>query len=274
VGFQGLGPTLPYHVTFFINPYRLKSKDAVYAVIYEKKPYNINDYSASIGDQIKSPITSLFSSIINFILGIPFYLLDFITNIPVVGRVAIGESAKQTLKEIVPKGPSENFPQNHFNGANDDEEFISPKPAVIRGLGFEVGVPFDNLQETMDIILAQLGQSSIPCTMHIRYVKKSGATLAFTHFDRTAIFDVGCLYGTSFFTNTRGLFDNIFKSMESSSIPHTYHWGKTHPVNDRWVANAFGSDKQLWMDQRALLLDTEDKRNMFSNDLTDALGLT
>ena len=112
----------------------------------------------------------------------------------------------------------------------------------------------------------------MPCNFRIRYSKKSSATLAFTKYDTTAIVDLFCPWDNVFFTTTAGIYDKIFDRLEAEDIPHTFHWGKRFPVNDRWVPKAFGPDLDRWKAARESILD-EDGRAMFSSEVIDALGL-
>jgi len=87
--------------------------------------------------------------------------------------------------------------------------------------------------------------------------------LAFTRYNTTAIVDILCPHDHVFFRKAAGFYETIFDRLDLASIPHTFHWGKRLPVNDRWVQSEFGREALLG----------EEGRKMFSSKLINDLGL-
>lgn len=61
-----------------------------------------------------------------------------------------------------------------------------------------------------------------PGLISVRFARESRATLAFTRFRKTCVFEID---GVSTPLSRRR---NVFKRIEAAGIPHAFHWGKMH----------------------------------------------
>jgi hypothetical protein len=67
----------------------------------------------------------------------------------------------------------------------------------------------------------------------------------------------------------------IFEMLKAKGIPHRFHWGQQYPLNDQWVSQSYPAEKvATWKAARQQLLPTTKAQLLFSNEMTDAIGLT
>jgi D-arabinono-1,4-lactone oxidase len=138
---------------------------------------------------------------------------------------------------------------------------------------FEFGLPQDRAVEALWIVIRALRSDPVLTALEIRFNKKSRATLAFTKYDNTVTIDVPIQQAKSgWYSNADATMKKIANAMEASGIPHTYHWGKNYPMNDRWVPAAYGASLTEWRTKRERLLDA-DAQAMFSTGLLRELGV-
>ncbi len=117
--------------------------------------------------------------------------------------------------------------------------------------------------------------------MGIRYLPPSKATLAVNQYDDfTVTIELpGPQKGShglcSLFPNSEAAHNAIFAALNSRNIPHRFHWGQQYPLNADWVTESYGADKvNAWKDARGRILHTPKAQHLFSNEMTDAIGLT
>lgn len=104
----------------------------------------------------------------------------------------------------------------------------------------------------------------------LRYVKGSDATLAFTHFEQTAVLEVDGIY------SDKGLMflKKVWKKLEKKNIPYATHWGKINEITPEQVLKMYGADAvNQWKSARETLLDVE-TRKVFDNKFLELAGLS
>jgi hypothetical protein len=137
------------------------------------------------------------------------------------------------------------------------------------GASMEVGVPLSRVGEAVGTILSVYQAFTFGAPLALRYVKGSGAKLAFTHFS-----PVTCAMEMPGIDSrrTREAFDRIQRALALSGIPHTYHWGQALPLNADWVKGGFGTRLDGWLAVRRSFLSAKG-RATFANSVVEACGL-
>jgi hypothetical protein len=137
----------------------------------------------------------------------------------------------------------------------------------------EMCMSLDDLPKVLPMIFDIVYEYPTPSCMEIRFVKSSKATLATSRFgDISAFVEIASID----IPETRKLYQRVMDALEdrrADGINFTYHWGKVIPLNDQWIEKSYGTALEEWQAQRSKLL-TPHMSYIFSNDYTDALGLT
>src|SRR4029079_4512004 len=103
----------------------------------------------------------------------------------------------------------------------------------------------------------------------VRFVKGTKATLGFTHFEHTCVFEMDGLDSKG----NHNVFNNVIVRMETNNIPYSIHWGKLNePLNKDRIAAIYGDKLRTWKQSRAQLL-SEETRNVFVNPFMQKCGL-
>jgi hypothetical protein len=132
-----------------------------------------------------------------------------------------------------------------------------------------IGVSLDHLRETVAAILAEQEQSGpAAAVLSLRYVRGSDATLAFTHFPATCVIDIDGVQSS----RTTTFYTQVWERLARQGMPHTFHWGKQHPLNAASVRRLYGQRVEDWLAARRQLLGTAEQR-LFSNVPLERLGL-
>lgn len=138
----------------------------------------------------------------------------------------------------------------------------------------EVCVPSCLATKVADRLLQLFEENPIGALMAFRYVKKSQATLAHTHFDNTYSTTIEiCGPWTNWypFDNTGEIHNLIYDALDEFSP--SYHWGQQQPNGSKWLVKSYGADSiKNWKKQREKLL-TRHEQWMFSNDTIVERGL-
>jgi len=184
---------------------------------------------------------------------------------------------------VIPKnaariGPKLSFPNIVFHTKSSaNPSTTSPCPAT----STEIAVPMNRVKEAVDCILNVLQTTLLGAPLGIRYIPKSLATLAVNQYDDfTVTIELpGPQQGTgplcSLFPNAEVAHNAIFDKFNALNIPHRFHWGQQYPKNTTWVTKSYGAEKVAsWKEARKTILTTDKARRIFSNDLTDTIGLT
>ncbi len=246
--FSGLnlpyGNERPFHFSVSINPYDLENGAYIYT--YYKRPYQENyvkpvhnDAGIGPGDDAPCFIGRLTDTI-------PA-LVPKIVNKLLAGALKPFNKQFGTLGEI-------------FDNTNLHGKLLSTA----------LGIPL-NMVNRVTELLFEVNKTDGPFTglFAYRFIKKSGATLAFTHFpDFTCILELDGIFSDK----TKNFYNAVWNKLDEEKIPFTFHWGKMTGLNAERITRMYGAAADSWITARNKLLDT-DSMKVFTNPLLQEWGL-
>jgi hypothetical protein len=237
------GNERPFHFSVAINPYDLKK--GVYVHSFYKRPYR-DDYSRTMpndagigpGDDAPCFIGKLTS-------GIPA-LVPVIVNKLLGGVYRPFEKQYGTLGEI-------------FNNTTLHGKLLSAA----------IGLPLNQVTRVTDILF-ELNKTNGPFVglFAYRFIKKSKATLAFTHFDYTCILELDGAFSDA----TKDFYSAVWQRLDDEQIPFTFHWGKMNELDVSRISRMYGENVDAWIAARNKLLDANSLK-VFTNPLLQQWGL-
>lgn len=281
------GDTTPYHLTILLNPYRLDdSPKGAFIDACEKITDDMDSSSSENEQQIDDPVKVTLSPVeystrnrAKTTRSIDGFFNDWINSIPdecffdvcaTFKRLVYGNALQDrlTASRQPYSSPRSQYPSEWFTFEGSDD----PVRDGIVNVNAEFAVPLDRTVETLDTLIAALNEAPLPTSLEIRFVKKSQAMLAFTQY---ADVTTSIALSVPFFDGVFASLEKLFDTMADSGIPHSYHWGKHHPQNSKWVPVSYGSALTAWQNQRNALLSSSDARllNTFTNDWLETLGM-
>ena len=132
-----------------------------------------------------------------------------------------------------------------------------------------IGVSIDDINRVIDLLL-ELNKTKGPFLglFAFRFVKKTKATLGFTKFDHTCVFELD----GAFSPKTTKFFKEVWAALEAAGIPHTMHWGKVNELNFGKLQKMYGSNLDAWLEARNQILDA-DTMKVFNNAIMKQWGL-
>ena len=245
-------PNRPFHYKFFINPY-VNDDEYVVETMY-KKPYHSGypDPIPRIKTSIYRDLILLFTSIAERFKGSIPLLINFLQKgvLPPVDLETTG-----TLAEM--------FWDAGYLGA---------------AYACSVGVDNKDSRKALELLvdLAKT-EGPIPGLYAMRFVKQSGATLAFTKFPVTSVIEIDGLNWNPKTDNLISLANfctRIIEVFQQNNIPFTQHWGKNADWSFPGLIDLMYGDKALeWMQHRSAFL-TPRQALLFSNEFLDDTGLS
>jgi len=137
-------------------------------------------------------------------------------------------------------------------------------------LSAAIGIPIAYVNTVTDLLL-DINKSDGPFVglFAYRFIKKSTATLAFTHYVYTCIFELDA----AFSDQTSAFYTTVWKRLEDEGIPFTFHWGKMNELDFTRITNMYGAGVDAWIAARNKLLDNDDTRKVFTNAILQQWGL-
>jgi hypothetical protein len=120
-------------------------------------------------------------------------------------------------------------------------------------LSTAIGIPLSSLNEVNEILFRLNEDNPFPGVFAYRYVKQSKATLAFTRFDPTCVVELDGVQSDI----TWNFYQAFWEELISGGIPHTFHWGKIHNLDDQKVRQLYQADRERWIKARNSLLPRE-----------------
>jgi hypothetical protein len=138
-------------------------------------------------------------------------------------------------------------------------------------------VPMDRSVEALDILFHAYHDFGhlMPLVIATRFVKGSTATLGFTRFARTCVFDID----TTSTEESRQFVNLVRERLEQAGVPYAVHWGKLERelgqfLNTARLQTMYGDATMLsWLGARHQLLENADVERVFSNDFMRNVGL-
>ncbi|HET7462102.1 MAG TPA: FAD-binding protein [Longimicrobium sp.] len=139
-----------------------------------------------------------------------------------------------------------------------------------RAASTAIGLPLERATEVMELALElNRAQGPFASLVAFRFVKATRATLGWQRFGpATCILELDAPLSD----RTLKLYRLMWQALVDRGIPHTFHWGKQHALDDAGVRRAYGPARDRWIDARHRLLDPA-SRATFSNAYLQRLGL-
>jgi FAD binding domain-containing protein len=132
-----------------------------------------------------------------------------------------------------------------------------------------LGISLDRTREAVEAVLAEQEHSGpAAVVVSLRYVRGSGATLAFPHFPTTCVLEIDGVQSS----RTNDFYLRVWERLERQGIPYTFHWGKQHNLDAARVRRLYGPRVEHWLAARRQLLGAAERR-LFSNALLERLAL-
>ena len=237
------GSERPFHFAVSINPYDMANGAYVYS--FYKRPFrpdynkkDSNDNAAGPGDDAACFIGKLTQVVPK--------LVPVVVNKLLAGALKPFEKIEGTLGEI-------------FNNTSLHGKLLSAA----------IGVSIDDINRVIDLLL-ELNKTKGPFLglFAFRFVKKTKATLGFTKFHHTCIFELD----GAFSPKTSRFFKDVWAALEAAGIPHTMHWGKVNELNFGKLQKMYGSNLDSWLQARNKILDADTMR-VFNNPIMKQWGL-
>lgn len=132
-----------------------------------------------------------------------------------------------------------------------------------------VGFPHTEAGKVIDLLL-RVNKSNGPFVglFAFRFVKKSKALLAFTHFDPTIVLELDGVQSPE----TSRFYDAVWNELEKNNIPFTFHWGKMNSMTPARLKRMYGADLDRFQAARKRITDPATQR-IFSNNAMKAWGI-
>lgn len=238
------GTDRPFHFSVSINPYDLENGAFLYT--HYKRPYR-KDYTkpvhndAGIGPGDDAPA---------FIGKLSKVLPKLV---PTIVNKLIGNALQPYSKQFGTLG--EIFDNTSLRGKLSSTA---------------LGLPLNKVNRVAELLL-EINKTDGPFTgiFAFRYVKKSNATLGFTHFgDYTCVLELDGIFSPE----TEAFYRAVWKRLDEEKIPFTFHWGKMNEINPDILKKMYGKDATSWIAARNNLLKPEAMK-IFTNPLITQWGL-
>jgi len=234
------GNERPFHFQAVIDQYNLAG--GAYATIMYKRPYTDN-YQPPVVDFNKAGPGDDVAAVIGIITDL----------VPALTHLVVSKLVKSsyTLYEGVLGTSGEIFTNNNIRG---------------KLLSTAIGIPLDRVLEVNDLLI-EMNEDHGPLSgiLSYRYVKRSAATLAFTKFDPTCILELDCAESNT----TRNFYNAVWNELEARDIPHSFHWGKIHNLDEAKTRKIYGASMDKWIEQRNKIMSPESMKIFNTQSLTD-----
>jgi hypothetical protein len=237
------GNERPFHFAVGINPYDIQN--GVYVHSFYKRPYRENYPRPVANDDGIGPgddAPCFLGKITNALPGI----VPMVVNKVMAGAYRPFEKQFGTLSEI-------------FNNTSLHGKLLSAA----------IGLPLDQVSGVTDLLL-DINKTHGPFAglFAYRFIKKSKATLAFTHFDFTCVLELDAAFSDA----TKDFYHEVWKRLDEEQIPYTFHWGKMNELDFGRISRSYDGDADAWIAARNRLLDA-DCLKVFTNPLLQQWGL-
>ena len=234
------GNERPFHFQAVIDQYNLAG--GAYATIMYKRPYTEN-YQPPVVDFNKAGPGDDVAAVIGIITDL----------VPALTHLVVSKLVKSsyTLYEGVLGTSGEIFTNNNIRG---------------KLLSTAIGIPLDRVLEVNDLLI-EMNEDHGPLSgiLSYRYVKRSAATLAFTKFDPTCILELDCAESNT----TRNFYNAVWTELEARNIPHSFHWGKIHNLDEAKTRKIYGASMDKWIEQRNKIMSPESMKIFNTQSLKD-----
>lgn len=219
------GNERPFHFQAVVNQYDLKK--GAYIMVMYKRPYT-NNYQPPVVDFDRAGPGD----------DVPAFLGKITDVIPALTPIAVNNLIKT---QYVP----------YSNVLGTSGEIFTNNNIRGRILSTAMGVPIQFVNDVNELLI-QLNSTHGPFTgvFSYRYVKKSGAMLAFTKYDHTCIVELDGVQSSI----TDKFYEIVWNELEKRNIPYTLHWGKIAKLNPARLQRMYGPALESWIGARNKLL--------------------
>jgi len=231
---------VPFHFQVTINPHDIAG--GAYVTAMYKRPYVLPYDPVNLGDGTAGPGEDLAS------------IAGQLTTIPGLAPVVVNLLAGTALPV--------------YHGIGTPGEIFSTTFTHAKGMSMELGLDISNTLTVLDIILSLPEVNSYTGFIGLRWVKQSGATLAFTKFPTTCTIEFPAAYNG----DTTAFYNAIWNALEANNIPYTLHWGQMNNFTPDRVKKMYGAAFDTWLQCRQTLLDAAAQAR-FSNPFLESCGL-
>jgi hypothetical protein len=237
------GNERPFHFAVSINPY--DTTNLAYVSSFYKRPFTTNytlaaRNAAGLGPGDDAPC--FIGKITDILPG----LVPTIVNKLLAGALTPFEKQMGTLGEI--------FDNTTLHG---------------KLMSAAIGLPLDRVATVTDLLFdINKTAGPFPGLFSYRFVKKTCATLGFTHFDFTCILELDGV----FCDETSNFYTAVWTKLDEENIPYTFHWGKMNGYTPERIAKMYGPNMDAWIAARNKLLDS-DGLKVFTNPILQQWGL-
>lgn len=237
------GTERPFHFAVSINPYDMAG--GAYVTTMYKRPYRDNydkptENAAGVGPGDDAAV------FVGHLTDVIPALVPKLVNKLLAGAMTPYSKKMGTVGEI-------------FNNTTLHGKLLSSA----------MGIPLSYVNRVTKLMIELNGDKG-PFTglFAYRFVKGSKATLAFTRFEQTCVFELDA----AFSKKTLAFFSEVWKKLDEENIPFTFHWGKINELDPDRLSRMYGPNMDTWIQARNTLLDP-DTRKVFSNALIRSWGL-
>jgi hypothetical protein len=237
------GNERPYHFAVSINPYDLKNGAYVYS--FFKRPYR-DDYPRPTSNTAGIGPGDDAACFVGKLTQVIPALVPTVVNKLFAGALKPYSKVFGTLGEI-------------FNNTTLHGKLLSAA----------IGISIDDVNRVVDLVL-EMNKTKGPFTgiFAFRFVKKTKATLGFTSFNHTCVFELD----GAFSSETERFYREVWKRLEEEKIPHTAHWGKVNELDFEKINKMYGANVDAWIEARNKLLDAASLQ-AFTNPIMKQWGL-
>jgi FAD/FMN-containing dehydrogenase len=233
----------PYHFDVVVNPH--DTRNGAYVTTMYKRPYRTDYVHPVPSPDGRGPGDDLLAIVGKLGERIP----DVV--IPVLNTIMQREYKEYDRKLGTPG------------------EIFAANLGSQKAMTAEIGVPLERAADALQLMLSLPELLQYAGVLAFRYVRQSGASLAFTKFPTTCTieFPSGAAQTTVNFMNA------VWNGLEAANIPFTQHWGQMNNFTPTRVRAMWGDAAvDHWIGTRNQLLDAP-SRAVFSSSFLQQCGL-
>jgi len=247
-----------YHWSLVLNPYKLNDGErGAYLTTIYKIPYDATHQERTLGDRGYTYGDDTLGIVDRLIRGLRMWGWG--------GRFAIKRLANRLTRLQYPD--NQQFPWVGTMGETFNYTSLRGRAASMA-----VGVDVSNTSKAVKILLDLVkNDKPMPGVVGIRYVKGTEATLGFTKFSTTCIFELDGVDTPLM----HECYDLLLQKLNEQNIPFTLHWGKMNDyLNEETLQKMYTKPKiNSWLRVRSQLLQTDEVRAVFTNEFMEKCGL-
>ncbi len=149
-------------------------------------------------------------------------------------------------------------------------EIFSATETRGKALSTEMGLSYkDSSKSFKQIVEANKEVGPFAGIVAYRYVKQSGATLAFTKYDKTCTIEMQAVYSD----RSKEFYDRAWQNLDDAGVQYTFHWGQVNNLTPQKTREKYGDAAvDEWLEARKTLLSSN-VRSVFNSPFLKKCGL-